>query len=136
MAGELLLDTSALVSVLDRSQSQHQDCVEFFQSWEGPVVSTEAVLTESAHLLARTHNGQFVCLEFFLAGGAILIPTSASSLRRSRALMEKYTDLPMDYADSTLVVLAEELNTNLIFTTDRDFKVYRINGRKRFRISP
>ena len=51
-------------------------------------------------------------------------------------LMEKYADLPMDYADSTLVVLAEELNANLIFTTDRDFEVYRINGRKRFRISP
>jgi predicted nucleic acid-binding protein len=43
----------------------------------------------------------------------------------------------MDYADSTLVVLAEELGTDLVFTTDlRDFRVYRIRGRKRFRIVP
>ncbi|PYR98840.1 MAG: pilus assembly protein, partial [Acidobacteria bacterium] len=48
----------------------------------------------------------------------------------------KYSDLPMDFADSTLVVLAEELDTNLLFTVDRDFQVYRIRGRKAFRVLP
>jgi predicted nucleic acid-binding protein len=33
--------------------------------------------------------------------------------------MAKYADLPMDYADATLVVMAEELGTDLVFTTDR-----------------
>jgi predicted nucleic acid-binding protein len=43
----------------------------------------------------------------------------------------------MDYADATLVVLAEEIGTDLVFTTDRrDFGVYRIQGRRRFRIVP
>ena len=42
----------------------------------------------------------------------------------------------MDFADSTLVVLAEDLNTDLVFTLDRDFQIYRIRGRKRFRILP
>ena len=51
--------------------------------------------------------------------------------------METYEDLPMDFADPTLVVLAEELGTNLVFTTDRrDFSTYRIGGRRRFRIEP
>lgn len=41
----------------------------------------------------------------------------------------------MDFADATLVVLAEDLGTNLVPTTDqRDFSVYRIAGRKRFKI--
>lgn len=41
----------------------------------------------------------------------------------------------MDFADATLVVLAEDLGTNLVLTTDqRDFSVYRIAGRKRFKI--
>lgn len=137
MAGELLLDTGALVSLLDRSQTLHGACTRLFESWEGPVVSTEAVLTESAHLLGRVHGGQQACLDFFLAGGAVLVPCSASALRRSRELIDKYADLPMDYADSTLVVLAEALGTNLVFSTDRrDFEVYRIDGRKRFRIVP
>ncbi len=126
MAGELLLDTGALVSLLDRSQTHHQKFTDFFAAWDGPVVSTEAVLTESTHLLGRVQGGRQACLDFFLAGGATLAPVSGAVLERCRELIDKYRDLPMDYADATLVVLAEELGTNLVFTTDRrDFHVYR-----------
>ena len=137
MAGELLLDTGALVSLLDRSQTHHQESAKFFAGWLGAVVSTEAVLTESSHLLGRVHGGRQACLDFFLAGGATLVPTSKATLGRCRELIERYDDLPMDYADATLVVLAEELETNLVFTTDRrDFHVYRGAGGSPFQILP
>ncbi len=137
MTAELLLDTGALVSLLDRSQTHHGEFARFFETWRGPVVSSEAVLTEATHLLGRTHGGRTACLDFFLAGGATLVPSTLGSLRRSRELMQTYEDLPMDFADSTLIVLAEELRTNVVFTTDRrDFEIYRIAGRKRFRVEP
>jgi predicted nucleic acid-binding protein len=137
MAGELLLDTGALVSLLDRSQSFHRQFAKFFEEWRGPVVSTEAVLTEATHLLAGVAGGPRACGDFFLEGGAVLVPSSPVSLRRCRELIQTYRDLPMDFADATLVVLAEELNTRLVLTTDRrDFGVYRIRGRERFRIKP
>jgi hypothetical protein len=51
--------------------------------------------------------------------------------------MEKYVDIPMDFADATLVVLAEEIGTDEIFTPDkRGFNAYRLGGRKRFKIWP
>jgi predicted nucleic acid-binding protein len=76
-------------------------------------------------------------VEFFLAGGAILVPASTLSLRRCKALIRKYQDLPMDFADATLVVLAEDLGTDLVFTTDRrDFEVYRAGGHRPFQILP
>jgi predicted nucleic acid-binding protein len=101
------------------------------------VVSTEAVLTEATHLLARVPGGSRACCDFFLEGGAVLVPSSPGSLRRCRELIEVYRDLPMDFADATLVTLAEELGTNLVLTTDRrDFGVYRIDGRKKFKIKP
>jgi hypothetical protein len=51
--------------------------------------------------------------------------------------MLKFQSLPMDYADATLVVLAEDLDTGLILTTNRrDFSVYRRGNRKRFDIQP
>ena len=137
MPGELLLDTGALVSLLDRSQTSHESCLRFFDAWAGPVVSTEAVLTESTHLLGRIRGGRRASLDFFLSGAALLVPSTAGSLRRCRDLVEKYSDVPMDFADATLVALAEELGTNLVLTTDRrDFGIYRIAGRKRFRIAP
>lgn len=137
MAGELLLDTGALVSLLDRRQIQHRRFSEFFSSWHGAVVSTDAVLTEATHLLGRIPRGRELCLEFFLAGGAALVPADLSTLRRCRVLIEKYADLPMDYADASLVVLAEELGTDLVFTTDRrDFEVYRFDKDRPFQILP
>lgn len=135
MPGELLLDTGALVSLLDRSQRRHREFVDFFDAWDGQVVTTEAVLTEASHLLGRVTGGAIACIEFVLAGGALLVPTSTAAIRRARDLMRQYADCPMDFADATLVVLAEDLKTNRILTTDqRDFSIYRIGGRKRFRI--
>ena len=137
MTGELLLDTGALVSLLDRSQKHHPACARFFADWDRPVVSTEAVLTEATHLLGGVRGGRQACLDFFLSGAALLVPATKASLRRARELVGQYADLPMDYADATLVVLAEELGTNLVFTTDRrDFGVYRIKGRRRFEVRP
>ena len=137
MAAELLLDTGALVSLLDRSQKHHAAFRRTFDKWRGPVVSTEAVLTESTHLLAGVHGGATSCVDFFLAGGAVLVPSTSASLKRARTLMDKYADLPMDFADATLVALAEELDSNIVFTTDRtDFSVYRVKDRRPFRILP
>jgi predicted nucleic acid-binding protein len=137
VAGELLLDTGALVSLLDRSQHRHAVFTEFFETWSGEVVTTEAVLTEAIHLLARVRGGPEACLDFVLSGGAVLVPASTASLRRARALIEQYRDLPMDYADATLVALAEDIGTNLVFTTDqRDFSIYRIGGRQEFTLLP
>jgi hypothetical protein len=137
VAGELLLDTGALVSLLDRSQHRHLAFTEYFESWSGEVVTTEAVLTEAIHLLMRVRRGPAACLDFVLSGGAVLVPASKASLRRARTLVEQYRDLPMDYADATLVALAEDIGTNLVFTTDqRDFSIYRIGGRQEFTLLP
>ena len=48
-------------------------------------------------------------------------------------LMQKYADLPMDLADASLVILAEELGHGRILSTDqRDFKAYRWKNHKPF----
>jgi hypothetical protein len=57
VASELLLDTGALVALLDRSQNVHRKCVGFYSTWTGLVVTSEAVLTESTHLLSGTPHG-------------------------------------------------------------------------------
>lgn len=136
MAGELLLDTGALVSLLDRRQTRHREFVEFFESYEGVVVSTDAVLTEATHLMGRVAGGREACLDFFLAGGATLVPSNQASLRRCRDLIAKYSDLPMDYADATLLVLAEDLGADQVLTSDRDFTSYRLGTGRPLRVLP
>jgi predicted nucleic acid-binding protein len=137
VAAKLLLDTGALVSLLDRSQTYHAACRDVFEEWTGRIISTEAVLTEATHLLAQVKGGRAACVDFFLSGGALLVPSSLTSLRRVQVLLLKYADLPMDFADATLVALAEDVDTSVVFTTDRtDFTVYRVKDRKPFTILP
>jgi predicted nucleic acid-binding protein len=51
------------------------------------------------------------------------------------AIIARYADLPCDYADATLIALAETTDVSAIATVDqRDFSLYRLRGRKRFRI--
>ena len=59
-----------------------------------------------------------------------------STRGRVRRLMENYSDLPMDLADATLVVLAETLGTRRIFTLESDFRMYRYRRRQPFDIVP
>jgi uncharacterized protein len=72
-----------------------------------------------------------------LRGGATLIPQSMGSLSRASALIEKYAAIPMDFADATLVSLAEEIDVIEILTLDqRGFGAYRIRGKTAFKIWP
>lgn len=135
--GNILLDTGAFVALLDRSEKNHKRCADFFSSFRGRVYTTEPVLTETLYLLGPSVRAQRACIDFILSGGADLVPQSAQSLERAAALMEKYHDVPMDFADATLVVLAEETGVHEVFTLDvRGFHAYRIHGKKSFAICP
>lgn len=137
MANELLLDTGAFVALADRSERRHADCVAVLEGWSGTIVTTEAVLTETLHLVGPRWQAQKVCLEFVLRGAFLLAPASQASLKRVVSLMERYRNVPMDYADATLVALGEELGADRVFTLDhRGFSVYRLNQRKTFQLIP
>lgn len=137
MAGPLVVDTGAFVALVDRSEKRHEACVAVLERWRGDIVTTEPVLTETLYLVRPKWRAQKVCLEFFLRGAFHLVPSSRASLQRVATLMEEYQDLPMDFADATLVALAEDLRVDQIFTLDhRGFSTYRLGGRKPFRIVP
>jgi predicted nucleic acid-binding protein len=133
----VLLDTGPIVALLHAGDFDHRRCRAFLEEFKGEFVTTEAVLTEAMALLSRVRRGPQAALDFFLKGGAALVPQSPQSLERARELIGKYEDVPMDFADATLVVLAEELETGEIFTLDRrGFRVYRWGRNRAFRIHP
>jgi predicted nucleic acid-binding protein len=125
------------VALLDASERQHQSCTGFFAAWRGSVVTTEAVVTEAAYLLSSADVDGTAAIEFCLRGGATVKPWTEARARRASELMRKYRDIPMDYADATLVALAEELGAPDVFTLDRKgFGAYRWRRRRGFRVHP
>jgi len=136
-ADPALLDTGVLVAFLHRDDEAHDRTVGALHEARGPLLTTEAVLTESMWLLGTTRGGTAACLDFFLRDGALLAPSSRASLAHCRRLMETYADLPADFADATLVALAEETDTWKVLTLDRqDFSVYRGSDGESFEILP
>lgn len=133
----VLLDTGAFVALLDKSEKNHERCVLFLKEFKGKLLTTEPVLTEAVYLLGPSVKAQKSCIEFILRSGTALVPQSQESLSKAVVLMEKYKDIPMDFADATLVVLSEETSIAEVFTLDiKGFNAYRIHGKKTFKIWP
>ena len=66
-----------------------------------------------------------------------MLPIGDDDLSALDYLMRTYAARPMDFADATLVHLAQRESLRTVFTIDNDdFKTYRIEGRRRFRIVP
>lgn len=134
---DVLLDTGVWYAVLDRRDRDHRRCVEAVERVAGRLVSTEAVLTETVWLLEDLPNGLRGCAEFVRRGAVTLVPMSAEALGRAVELMLRYRNVPMDFADATLVTLGEDLDIDQVFTLDRrGFGVFRLHGKRPFRIIP
>ena len=58
-----LLDSSAIVAMLDYSQHSHEAVVASLRSWNGTLVTTEAVIAESCHLLRRVNGAPELILQ-------------------------------------------------------------------------
>ena len=132
-----LLDTGAVVALVNRADRHHPAAVEWFGHYRGRLLPTEAVITETAYVLAASRAHQHAALLWFeraRAAGLMQIEPVASYAALDD-IMARYSKLPCDYADATLIALAEHTGVSVIATIDqRDFSVYRLRGRKRFRI--
>ena len=131
---KILIDSGPLIALFDSSDKYHQEAVNFIKTNKYPLVTTLASITETLHLLDFSRNAQTDFLEWIHRGAVEIHNIENSDFKRLRELTEKYRDLPMDFADSCLVYLAEKLNLNTIATIDRDFTIYRILGRRKFKI--
>lgn len=134
---DVLLDTGPLVAVLDAGDPWHSRCLAVWPSVIARCVTTEAVVAEACHLVARSGGAVSAPLRFLLRGEIPIVALPRDGQSRVAALMERYADVPMDYADGTLAALGEALQTATIFTTDRrGFTTYRLPARKRFALLP
>ena len=132
-----LADTGAVLACLDRSDPWHERCRDAFGQFRLPLATSTAVLTELFHLLGDNLREVELAWAFVRSGAMTVLPISDRDLPDLEALMRKYRDCPMDFADATLVHLAQRESLPTVFTIDHnDFETYRIGGRKRFRILP
>ncbi len=132
-----LIDTGAILALVDRNDQWHLPCVEAYNQNRLPWLTTEAVLTETFYL-ARRNLRDDRAVWMLLRSGAIQMSVMADEeLPQIQSLMSQYADRPMDFADATLVHLAAREHLSVIFTIDHDdFRTYRLPGRRKFTVLP
>jgi predicted nucleic acid-binding protein len=93
-----------------------------------PWSTCEAVLSEAFHLLGERGVPSLGAL---LRRRALLVAfTLAENVEPVVKLIEKYSNVPMGFADACLVRMTEALADPIILTTDQDFRVYRRHSRQ------
>ena len=132
-----LVDTGAVVALVNRTDRYHQRAIAWFQHFRGNLLTTEAVVTEIAYVLAASPAHQHAALVWIArARKANLLTIEAVADHAVLAeIIARYASLPCGYADASLIALAERTGVTTIAMVDqRDFSIYRTRKRKRFRI--
>ena len=131
------IDTGPLVALFDKSDHYHKTCKETLKHIRESIVTTWPVLTEVMYLLNFSSLAQELCLEFIESGGVDIHSGNSNQLHRIRQLMKQYADLSIDFADASLIALAEEKRIATVFTLDhKDFRIYAPKRLKKFSLIP
>jgi uncharacterized protein len=131
-----IIDTGPIVAYLDSADAEHVRVAACVDEFSGRLVTTGAVVTEAMFFVSATTQGPLRLAEFVVDSGMHVFDLAQPlDLRAAAELMERYSDTPMDYADATLVLLAEALRIHDVLTLDRrGFSTYRPARGKAFRL--
>ena len=128
-----LLDTVALVAIVNRRDRFHSQITELLKNYDGRFLTTWPVVAEACsfmpdHLQKRVLD--------WIAAAQVEIVRIDDGLDFMRNTMDEYNDLPCDFADASLVYAAAKTNVRNIWSLDRDFLVFRLPDRTRFTLIP
>ena len=120
-----LVDSGPLIALFDKGDKYHQDVLDFFKAYRGEFVTTWAVVTEVTHMLDFNLKVQLDFLKWLELGAVEIYEIRQSDLTEIIPMMTKYTNVPMDLADSTLMFVAQKESIKEIVSIDSDFDIYR-----------
>lgn len=130
----MLCDTGIIVAAINSADQHHTQALQILENLHTPLYTTWACMTEAMYLVGII--GQEKLRKQIEAGVFRFYNAAQADALRVCILMRQYHDIPMDFADASLVVAAENLNLSLILTLDSHFYAYRIHGKIPFEVLP
>lgn len=131
-----LVDTGPLVAYLDGSDPAHAAVVARLDGFTGRLLTTSSVVTEAMHFVGAAPGGPRLLADLLAACATEVFDfTDPAGLPDVVSLMERYANVPADFADATLVLLAEQVSAYDVLTLDRrGFSTYRTRSGKALRL--
>jgi len=132
----VLLDAGPAIAWLDANDPHHSAVREKMGDLAGRLITTGAVITEAMFFVQEARAGASRLTDWLRRMRVDVVDCfDVGSLQSAALLMERYADAPMDYADATLVVCADELNCGDVLTLDvRGFRTYRYQRNRSFNL--
>jgi len=120
-----LIDAGPMIALFDSKDKYHLETTTFLQTFNGGLVTSWPVLAEVCHMLSFSVAAQLDFLRWCERGAVRIEDIQEVEVKRIITLTEKYSNVPMDLADATLVVLAERLGISEVISIDNDYYIYR-----------
>ena len=120
-----ILDTGPIVALFDKSDKFNSAIYDFIKDYKGVFISTWPVISEVSFLLEYKKQTQIDFFKWLELGGINLIDIDCTDILLIREMMEKYSNVPMDLADASLMLISDKLELESIITLDKDFYIYR-----------
>lgn len=130
MKTRVLLDTGPLVASLNAAEQHHLWAVGQLKSISPPLLTCEAVISETCFVFRAIANGPTRVLDL-LQRRLLEIPFRLDpEIETVQRLIRKYANIPASLANTCLVRMSEICAQSSILTLDSDFCVYRRHGRR------
>lgn len=120
-----LIDAGPLIALFDRDDKFHISVKDFIKRFKGRLYTSWPVITEVLHMLDYSVNTQIDFLKWVRKGALDIKQITTEDISRIIELSEKYSDIPMDFADASLIIIAESERIKEIISIDADFYIFR-----------
>ena len=128
MARNVLVDAGFVVALLSSRDAHHKWAV---RQAIRDASTLDYVRSRSVGGLSSSRRAWCPHLGALLRRRALLVTFAlAENVEPVMKLIEKYSNVPMGFADACLVRMTETLADPFILTTDQDFRVYRRHSRQ------
>lgn len=133
LSKKALIDSGPLVAYYNAADEWHKPVSSFYENFKGELLTTESVVTEVMYLLADDWRVQCEFLADCSSELYRIVPLKPTDFVLISQFNEKYNDRPSDFADLSLVAIAERLQIFDIVSLDSDFDIYRGYNKKAFK---
>ncbi len=120
-----LIDSGPIIAYFDQSDEWHKNATSFIDAFVGQLITTAAVIAEVMWLLRSDYRVQNEFLRRIALGVFRNEPLTEIDFMRIAELNARYSDLRADFADLSLIAVAERLDIASIVSVDSEFDIYR-----------
>jgi predicted nucleic acid-binding protein len=130
VSAQTILDTGPLVAFLNPADNHHEWAAAQLRRLKPPLLTCEIVLGEACFVLQARGRDPSAVLDMVARGAVKMEFSLTSDVEAVRRLLRRYADMGASLADVCLVRMSEIYSNCQVLTLDRDFLIYRRNGRR------